>query len=408
MPRTRPIAGGPAARTTTAAGARQPGGLPRPGTSARSRTRATRAKTARSSASRSSAAQDYTRQAPRPGFTPQDYEGQDFHGQQGSGPQEPQGFGRGDRDDAARMDPALQDFFAPQRGGAGLRLTRARGPGGPASQGTRASVRLPTAGRPWPPQAPRTGTGPRPMPRGPRRDDPEPRRGLGMRGLIAIGAVVAIIIVVAVVLVTHKSGGGSPTASNTHGRHRDDAGREAVGEQVDRDRDLGRRAAATTAAALHPVHAGHGGRLPDGPEPALRRHRHGHGRADHHGGEPPAAAARRRATRCRRPTSSLPARSSRSSATRARSPRPRSRRSSPRLAATRTPTPRARTAASLAARTPRWRRTARSASGLPQHPRHHRVLHRDGPGDPERRPGQGRGRHAEPPRQRGEEEGLAR
>jgi hypothetical protein len=35
-----------------------------------------------------------------------------------------------------------------------------------------------------------------------------------MRGLIAIGAVVAVIIVVAVVLVTHKSG-GSPTASNT-------------------------------------------------------------------------------------------------------------------------------------------------------------------------------------------------
>jgi hypothetical protein len=35
-----------------------------------------------------------------------------------------------------------------------------------------------------------------------------------MRGLIAIGAVVAIIIVVAVVVFTHKSG-GSPTASNT-------------------------------------------------------------------------------------------------------------------------------------------------------------------------------------------------
>jgi hypothetical protein len=58
------------------------------------------------------------------------------------------------------------------------------------------------------------GTGPRPMPRGPRGDDPEPRRGLGTRGLVGIGAVVVIVIVIAVVVFTHKSG-GSPTASNT-------------------------------------------------------------------------------------------------------------------------------------------------------------------------------------------------
>jgi hypothetical protein len=55
------------------------------------------------------------------------------------------------------------------------------------------------------------------MPRGPRRDDPPPRRGLGTRGFIAIGAVVAVIIVVAVVVFTHKSGGSTPTASNTPG-----------------------------------------------------------------------------------------------------------------------------------------------------------------------------------------------
>jgi hypothetical protein len=55
------------------------------------------------------------------------------------------------------------------------------------------------------------------MPRGPRRDDPEPRGGLGMRALIAIGVVVALIIVVAVVLITHKSGGGTPAASNSTG-----------------------------------------------------------------------------------------------------------------------------------------------------------------------------------------------
>jgi hypothetical protein len=59
------------------------------------------------------------------------------------------------------------------------------------------------------------GTGPRPMPRGPRRDDPEPRRGLGTRGFIVIGAVVAVIIVIAVVVLTHKSGGSTPAASNS-------------------------------------------------------------------------------------------------------------------------------------------------------------------------------------------------
>jgi hypothetical protein len=164
--------------------------------------------------------QDYTRQAP--GFAAQDYEGQDFNGQQGFGPREPQGFGRGDED--ARMDPALQDFFAPQRGGTSG--YPGQGPG-PTGEPRDPRYRPPTdgwenPGRPQPPRngtgprpMPRTGTGPRPMPRGPRREDPEPRGGLGMRGLIAIGVVVALIIVVAVVLITHKSGGGSPTASNT-------------------------------------------------------------------------------------------------------------------------------------------------------------------------------------------------
>jgi hypothetical protein len=36
-----------------------------------------------------------------------------------------------------------------------------------------------------------------------------------MRGLIVIGAVVAVIIVIAVVVLTHKSGGSSPTAGST-------------------------------------------------------------------------------------------------------------------------------------------------------------------------------------------------
>jgi hypothetical protein len=155
--------------------------------------------------------QDYTRQAPRADFGGQDYDGgQDFGGQQGPGPQESLGFDRGDRDMAARMDPALQDFFAPQRGGTGG--YPGQGPGRPGDRDSR--YRPPTDG--WEdPGRSRTGTGPRPASRGPRRDDDEPRRGLGMKGLIAIGVVVAVVIVAGVVLFTHKSGGSSPTASNT-------------------------------------------------------------------------------------------------------------------------------------------------------------------------------------------------
>ena len=155
--------------------------------------------------------QDYTRQAPRADFGGQDYDGgHDFGGQQGLGPQESLGFDRGDRDVSARMDPALQDFFAPQRGGTGG--YPGQGPGRPGDRDSR--YRPPTDG--WEnPGRSRTGTGPRPASRGPRRDDDEPRRGLGMKGLIAIGVVVAVIIVAGVVLLTHKSGGSSPTASNT-------------------------------------------------------------------------------------------------------------------------------------------------------------------------------------------------
>jgi hypothetical protein len=161
--------------------------------------------------------QDYTRQAPRPDFGAQDYDGQDFGGQQGLGqqglgPQESLGFDRGDRDMAARMDPALQDFFAPQRGGTGG--YPGQGPGRPGDP--RDSRRRPPTDGWENPGRSRTGTGPRPASRGPRRDDDdEPRRGLGMRGLIAIGVVVAVIIVAGVVLLTHKSGGSSPTASST-------------------------------------------------------------------------------------------------------------------------------------------------------------------------------------------------
>src|SRR5262249_28118867 len=138
---------------------------------------------------------DYPQQAAGgAGYAPQDFENQEFPGRPGGGPQ---GFGRDDFDRAARNDPALQDFFAPQRGGSGAY------PGEGRSGDARESrFRPPTEG--WEDtgrsQPPRGGTSPRPMPRGPRRDDPEPRRGLGMRGFIGIGVVVVIVIVVAVVL----------------------------------------------------------------------------------------------------------------------------------------------------------------------------------------------------------------
>jgi hypothetical protein len=169
--------------------------------------------------------QDYGRQPESLGFSAQDYAGQDIPGQQGLGQpglgtQEPPGFGRMDRESAARNDPALQDFFAPSRGGGGgfnqgptwsgsEQRDQARDE--PRERFTQAPADWANPGRS---SAPRTGTGPRPMPRGPRRDAPEPKRGLGMKGIIAIVVVVIIVIVVAVVLLTHKSG-GSPSASNT-------------------------------------------------------------------------------------------------------------------------------------------------------------------------------------------------
>ena len=158
--------------------------------------------------------QDYTRQAQRPSFATQDYDGQEFPGQQGRGSLDAPGFERGDRDMAARMDPALQDFFAPQRGG-GTSGYPSQAPGRsgeprdrfrPSDDGWEDPVR---------PQLPRPGTGPRPMPRGSRRDDPEPRSGVGVRGLVAIGVVAAVVVGGAVVLLTHKSGGGSPAATST-------------------------------------------------------------------------------------------------------------------------------------------------------------------------------------------------
>ena len=234
--------------------------------------------------------QDYTRQAPRPGFIPNDNAGQDFPGQdfpgQEVGPQEMSGFNRQDRDTVARMDPALQDFFAPQRGG---------GSGGYPDQGRPGEPRDPRYrpsfdgwDEPGRSQAPRNGTGPRstgtgprptgtgprpmgtgprPMPRGPRRDDPdpEPRRGLGTRGLIAIGAVVAVIIVIGVVVFMHKSG-GTPTASNTPAASTAPAAKPSAGTARGTGSGTAAGGGATTAAYTLSTPATAGG-YPMGQDP---------------------------------------------------------------------------------------------------------------------------------------------
>ncbi|HEY6496181.1 MAG TPA: hypothetical protein VIZ43_23115 [Trebonia sp.] len=176
--------------------------------------------------------QDYGRpQEGRPGFSGQEYGGQGMPGQQGLGTQEQPGFDRPDRDTTARNDPALQDFFEPTRGSAAFYAQEASWPGSgdqrerftqapadwakPAGEQRERFTQAPGDWANPGGSASRTGTGPRPAPRGPRRDDPEPRRGLGAKGLIAIGVVVIVVIAGAVVLLTHKSGGSSPTAGTT-------------------------------------------------------------------------------------------------------------------------------------------------------------------------------------------------
>jgi hypothetical protein len=192
--------------------------------------------------------EDFGRQEPRhPGFAGQDYVAQDYvaqdfagqrgPGHQGRGPQDPQAFERRDRDVSARMDPALQDFFAPQsprpnggRSAPGRFDSGRPGPGlpGPGQRGGAPGYPDQGPGRPDEPRDTRyrppessgwaaarpslqnNGAVPRPAPRAARREPP--RKGLGLGGLLAIGAVVVIVIVVGVFLLKHKSSGSSSTA----------------------------------------------------------------------------------------------------------------------------------------------------------------------------------------------------
>jgi hypothetical protein len=187
--------------------------------------------------------QDFDRQEPRrPGFTGQDYVAQDYVGQQGRGAQEPQAFDRRDRGElSARMDPALQDFFAPQsprsnggRSASGRFDSGRPGSGplpGPGQRGGAPGYPDQGPGRPGEPRDTRyrppessgwaaarpslqnSGAVPRTPPGAARRKPP--RKGGGVRGLLAIGAVVLIVIVVGVFLLKHKSSGSSPTAGGS-------------------------------------------------------------------------------------------------------------------------------------------------------------------------------------------------
>jgi hypothetical protein len=137
------------------------------------------------------------------GYGDQGYAGQDYPGRPGPGAQPQALDDRRGPDQSAQLDPALQDFFAPPRGAApGYQDPWGDGAAGPAGPGYRQDD------ADW-------GATPD-RPRSPDRRPPaaEPRRGLGTRGFVAIGAVVAIIIVVAVVVFTRHSG-SSPTAAGT-------------------------------------------------------------------------------------------------------------------------------------------------------------------------------------------------
>lgn len=160
--------------------------------------------------------QDYGRQQDGFGFGGQDYAGQDYPGQQGRG-QAPVDFGRDGT--SARNDPALQDFFSPS-GGGGFADQGPAWSGGERSQLTDDDVDW--TGRPKArpaadPDVDWTGRprGQRPAPRNSRRDDDDDSRGgIGMKGLVAIGAVVVVVIAAAAYMFLHKSS-SAPTASNT-------------------------------------------------------------------------------------------------------------------------------------------------------------------------------------------------
>lgn len=148
--------------------------------------------------------------SPSPGY----YEGRD-----------PVGHDDLDPGYAARMDPALRDFFQPLRPNSPNRPTR-RQPGqapqdayppwgAQSGQAPRGSQAPPIGQVPPPGQANRrdTGTGPRPGPRTGRRQDRRPPRRSGAKVAAAVAVVVVIgVAAAAFLLLRHHN---TPTASNT-------------------------------------------------------------------------------------------------------------------------------------------------------------------------------------------------
>ena len=120
---------------------------------------------------------------------------------------------------SARNDPALQDFFSPS-GGGGFADQGPAWSGGDRPQLTDDDVDWtgrPKARQAADPDVDWTGRprGQRPAPRGSRGDDDDDSRGgIGMKGLVAIGAVVVVVIAAAAYMFLHK-GSSTPTASNT-------------------------------------------------------------------------------------------------------------------------------------------------------------------------------------------------
>lgn len=178
----------------------------------------------------------------------QDY-GQPRHGQPRHGRPDPAQQGYGGRDYvghdnvdpeyAARMDPALQDFFSPSRQRPGYGQPGPQGqPGQPGPQWNgppmrptspnrpqRPSGPMPQAGRaPWAPEPGQPpmpggpdrwdGTGPRPGPRTAHRQDRRPPSRGFPKALVAVGVVVVLGIAAAAYLLLFRHH-GTPSASNT-------------------------------------------------------------------------------------------------------------------------------------------------------------------------------------------------
>ena len=250
----------------------------------------------------------------RPGLPGPGLRGQDVPGQQDAARRSPRPTAAGEPDSAARMDPALQDFFAPQAGYAGrspaaeARLPAAgtarpvaRRPGypdgpsaGPSAAGcgtgaadgaqARTAARRATRGT-----AGRRSRGRRPT-RGvadgraaPRGDAPR-RRGPAPRARAAAPRRSAWWSRSSSSAAPYVAAHGTGPAARRPRRHPDDTPRPpeptAAAKADGKARQEPRRPAADDGR-LHAVHADHGGRLPAGTGPALPRdgHRDGGGRS---------------------------------------------------------------------------------------------------------------------------------